>query len=439
MRLRLTTTRLALLAMAATFALTFALLSLARGEDDASRTPAPSAGGGIDAVPAAGTADRIARLQAALREAPPTPALYAGLAAASLQRVRETGDISFYARADDALRRGLRLGPGEPELLAERGVLRLARHDFRGALADGRAARRAAPNAVKPFGVLVDALVELGRYDEAARTLQEMVDRKPTADAYTRISYLRELTGDLDGAREALDYAASAGGGPAENSAYVRTLVGNLELGRGRPGAARRAYREALSRDPGNVAARVGVARADAAAGRLGAAIRTLRDVVAQRPLPEYALALGETELAAGRQAAARRDLALVGVQSRLLGGAGVNTDVELALYEADHGDPARGVRLGRAAWANAPSVRSADALGWALTRARRPDEGVRYARRALRLGSRDPMFLYHAGMAAKTAGDRAQAARWLRAALRENPRFSPLHAPRARRALEAL
>jgi hypothetical protein len=41
--------------------------------------------------------------------------------------------------------------------------------------------------------------------------------------------------------------------------------------------------------------------------------------------------------------------------------------------------------------------------------------------------------------MAAKAAGDRARAARWLRAALRENPRFSPLHAPRARRALESL
>lgn len=437
MRLRLTTTRLTLLVMAATFALTLAVLALARGDDDVPPPPVPAAGGGID-VPAAGTAERITRLQAAVREGTAAPALYAGLAGAYLQRVRETGDVSFYARADDALRRGLRLGPGEPGLLTQRGLLRLARHDFRGALADGRAARRAAPDAVTPFGVVVDALVELGRYDEAERTLQEMVERKPTADAYTRISYLRELTGDLNGAREALEYAVSAGGGAAEHRAYGRTLIGNLELGRGRVAAARRAYREALARDPGHLAARAGLARADAAAGRLGAAARALRGVVARQPLPEYALALGEVELAAGRRSAARRDLALVGVHSRLLGDAGVNTDVELALYEADHGDPARGVRLARAAWANAPSVRSADALGWALTRAGRPDDGLRYARRALRLGSRDAHFLYHAGMAARAAGDRAQAARWLRAALRENPRFSPLHAPRARRALEA-
>lgn len=436
--MRLTTTRLTLAAMAVAFVLTLAALALTRsGGGDAAPAVSSASAAGIDAVPAATTAERVDRLQTALRHGPPSPSLYAGLAAALLQRVRETGDISFYARADDALRRGLALGPGEPSLLTQRGVLRLARHDFRGALADGRAARRAAPNAVSPFGVVVDALVELGRYPEAARTLQEMIDRKPNAAAYARVAYLRELTGDLAGARRALDLAASAGGEASENGAYVRTLIGNLELGRGRVTAARRAYRQALAYDPGHLAARAGLARAAAAAGRFGAAARALRDVVARRPLPEYVIALGEIELAAGRRAQAQADLALVGAQRRLLGGAGVNTDVELALFEADHGDPGRGVRLGRAAWANAPSVRSADALGWALTRAGRPEEGLRWARRALRLGSRDPQFLYHAGMAARDAGQRAQAARWLRAALRENPRFSPLHASRARRALE--
>ncbi len=420
-----------------TFALALGAFALLRSGGDA--TPAAPAATLGSEVPAASTPQKIARLQAAVRADADSPVLYAGLASAYLQRVRETGDVSFYARAGAALARGLRAGPGEPALLATRGVLRLARHDFRGALADGLAARRAAPDVVKPLGVLVDANVELGRYREAARVLQEMVDRKPNADAYARVSYLRELTGDLAGAREALGYAASAGGEAAENAAYVRTLIGNLELQRGREAAARVAYREALARVPGYVPARAGLARVTAAAGRLDAAARMLRAVVARRPLPEYAVALGEIELAAGHRVAARRDLALVGVESRLLSQAGVNTDVELALYEADHGDRARGVQLARAAWANAPSVRSADALGWAFTRAGNPGEGLRWARRALRLGSRDPMFLFHAGMAAKAAGHRAEAARRLRAALDGRPHFNPLYAPQARRALEEL
>jgi tetratricopeptide (TPR) repeat protein len=164
-----------------------------------------------------------------------------------------------------------------------------------------------------------------------------------------------------------------------------------------------------------------------------------LRRVVARLPLPEYSIALGEAELADGRRAAARRDLALVRAQERLLRAAGVDPDVEIALFEADHGDPARAVTLARAAWRAAPSLRSADALGWALTRAGRPAAGLAWARRALASGSRDANLLYHAGMSARGAGRIAQARTWLTRALARNPRFSVLHAPRARRALEAL
>ena len=116
-----------------------------------------------------------------------------------------------------------------------------------------------------------------------------------------------------------------------------------------------------------------------------------------------------------------------------------MNTDVDLTIYEASHGSPQRGVVLGRRAWAAAPSVRSADALGWALTRAGHPREGLAFAHRALRLGSRDPLFLFHAGLAARGAGQRAEARRLLAASIRLNPRFSPLWGPAARRALRGL
>ena len=108
----------------------------------------------------------------------------------------------------------------------------------------------------------------------------------------------------------------------------------------------------------------------------------------------------------------------------------GVNTDVDLALFEASHGGPGRGVVLARRAWAEAPSVRSADALGWALTRAGHPGAGLAWAHRALKLGSRDPSFLFHAGVAAAGAGASGQARAYLSKALADNPRFSALYAP---------
>jgi hypothetical protein len=142
------------------------------------------------------------------------------------------------------------------------------------------------------------------------------------------------------------------------------------------------------------------------------------------------------TELAAGRRADARRDLALVRAEQRLLATNGVNTDVDLALFEADHGSPARAVTLARRAWAQAPSVRSADALGWALTAP--ATRATACAGPAARCGShsRDAMFLYHAGMTARAAGDRDAARAWLQRARSRRTRASrrsTRRGPRAR------
>ena len=385
------------------------------------------------------TQQRVARLEAAVRAKPGDSATLVALGSALSQRARETGDVSYNLRAGRAIVGALARNPSDAGAHTARGVLRLARHDFRGALRDGLRARKLAPEVVKSFAVVVDANVELGRYNAAGRTLQRMVDLRPNLDAYARVSYFRELHGDLAGARDALKRALTAGGEADENVAYVRTLLGNLELARDRRAAARREYRAALARAPGYVPALAGLARADAAAGRLTDAIGRLRTVVARLPLPEYVVLLGETELAAGRSAAARRTFDLVRVQQRLLGRAGVNTDVELAIFEADHGDRERALSLARAAWRSAPSVRSADALGWALTRAGRPRQGLAWGRRALRLGSRDASFLYHAGTSARAAGQRALATRLLRRALAADAQLSALHALRARQALRSL
>jgi tetratricopeptide (TPR) repeat protein len=428
--------RLNLFSQAATVAAVFlaTLLVLAF----VNRSPStPSGEGAADGGAPAGrsTEERIRGLQQAVREHPERTASYSLLGGAYLQRVRETGDPSYYRRAEAILERALERDPRDPGTLTGIGALAAARHDFTTALDYGRRARRLAPDVVRPYGVVVDALVELGRYDAAARELQRMVDLKPDLASYARVSYFRELQGDLDGAVEAMGLAVSAAGGTPENTAYVQTLLGNLELTRGRPAAAREAYRTALDRFPGYMPARAGLARLAAAGGRLDEAIRGYRAVVARLPLPEHVIALGETELAAGHRAEARRDFELVRAERRLLAASGVNTDVELAVFEVDHGDRRRGVRLARRAWRAAPSVRSADALGWALTSAGRPRAGHGWARRALRLGSRDPLFRFHAGIAARRSGRAEEAARHLKIASAGAAALTPFVRAELRRA----
>ncbi len=416
-----------LFAVALAFVAAVAVFSATRDDERAAAgspaADAPSLRPDVD------TDTQLQRLQTAVRRGAPREA---ELAAAYLQKARETGDPGFYARADGVLRRALQRGPEDAGELGEAAALAAGRHDFRGALRLAQRAQALAPETIGAYPILVDALVELGRYGEAERTLQRMVNLKPNLSAYARVSYFRELTGDLPGAAEALRLAIAAGGPVPENVAYVQSLLGSLELSRGRLAEARRAYTAALAAVPDYAPALAGRARLAARAGDLEGAIARWRRLVERLPLPEYVIALGEAELAAGRVVAGREDLALVRVQEQLLASAGVNSDVELAIYEADHGDRARAVRLAREAWANAPSVRSADALGWALTRSGRPEAGLRWARRALRLGSLDPTFRYHAGIAAGARG-----ARDLRLALRHGLDAYPLHAKRARAALE--
>lgn len=421
------------------FAAVLAVLGLVNRSASVPLSGAPAPTGLIGQSIPRDTESLIASLQAALNADPADATGYALLGDAYYQRARETGDPTYYSRAEGSFNAALSRDPDDLTATIGKGTLALARHDFRAGLGLAQQARRLAPDLVRPYAVLADAQIELGRYGPAARSLERMARLKPTLATYSRVSYYRELGGNLDGAVEAMRLAVSAGGGSAEGTAYVHSLLGSLELDRGRYVAAERAYRQALAGEPAYPAAEAGLARLDAGRGRLAPAIRRYRQVVERIPLPEYAVGLAETEQAAGRVAAARRDYALVQAEVRLLRSNGVNADVDLALFEANHGDPSRALKLGGRAWAAAPSVRSADAYSWALYKADRIEAAHRFSERAMRLGSRDPYFLYHAGMIARRAGETGAASRQLARLVAQSPRFNPLYGPRARHALESL
>jgi tetratricopeptide (TPR) repeat protein len=112
---------------------------------------------------------------------------------------------------------------------------------------------------------------------------------------------------------------------------------------------------------------------------------------------------------------------------------------VDLALFEADHGDPAAALRYATAAYAATPTVRAADAVAWALHRLGRDREALAHAAEALRLGSIDPLLRYHAGAIEAALGKDGDARRDLDLALATDPGFSATGAAEARRLLATL
>jgi len=175
------------------------------------------------------------------------------------------------------------------------------------------------------------------------------------------------------------------------------------------------------------------------ARGDTTTAIADYRQVVSRYPAPEHVVALGDLLTLTGDHAGARQQYDLARAEAKLFAANGVNVDLELALFHADHGDPAAAVRAARTEWNRRHSIHVADAYGWALHAAGRDAEAAGYARRALALGTRSALLRYHAGMIQLALGHDAAARADLRLALSINPHFSILGAPAARRALASI
>jgi tetratricopeptide (TPR) repeat protein len=392
----------------------------------------------LSARAAGSTLETIAALQRRLLAAPSDWRAAAALGLAYVQRARTTGDPSAYPRAERALRRSLSLRRGNVEGLVGMGSLALARHDFRSALTWGRRAVSANPFGVAGYGVVGDALVELGRYREAFRAFQHMANLHPGLAAYARASYARELQGDVAEAIRVMRMAEAAAGSP-EDAAWVAFELGELLWSVGRVDAAEDAYRRAVGQAPAFVAPRAGLARVSWARGRLSEAIRRYERVVTRFPAPEHVAALGHLYAVTGRPTLAQGQFALVRAEQDLFATNGVNVDVELALFDADHGRPQEALRSARAAWAERRSVHAADTLAWALHRNGRSREAAPYARRALALGTQNALFHFHAAMIELRLGHEDRARALLSAAVRTNPYFSIIHSTPARRALSRL
>ncbi|WP_324607524.1 tetratricopeptide repeat protein [Streptomyces sp. NRRL B-1347] len=376
----------------------------------------------------------VAALRARVRSQPKDARSWAALGTAYVEQARLRADPSRYAEAEQALRRALALRPDDDSALAGQAALAAARHDFGKAL---RYAERAL--AVNPYheGALssrVDALVELGHYDRAAQAVREADARRPGVPVFTRYAYVRELHGDVAGARRVLRRAATAARSPGD-VAYVATALAQLAWRQGEYAASLRHCAAALRADPGNLPALETRGRARAARGETAAAIADLRSVVTRRPLPGPLVALGELYEARGDRARAREQYGLIGSWVRLARAHGVNPDLDTALAAADHGDRAAALRAARGEWERRHTVHTADALAWALHVNGRDREALRYARHATGTGVRDASFFYHRGVIESALSPKA-GRDWLRAALDLNPGFSPRGAEEARRLL---
>ncbi|MFE2743192.1 tetratricopeptide repeat protein [Streptomyces scopuliridis] len=405
-----------------------------------------------------------------LRTHPEDGQAWAVLGSAYVERGVAAADPAYYPKADRALQRSLAVlpgGPGEgpaedagsgkhsraaedakpgkgtrtgnPEALVGLASLANARHDFVAAKRWGESVRAQRPAAWTSYPVLIDAYTGLGDYKAADKALEKLRELHSGAPVLIRAAAVYRDRGRREDAVAKATEAAAHAGSPAERAQALDAL-GELAWERGEPAEALGHYEAALTAARGRPQSLAGRARALASLGRSDEATREYQSALAKLPRPEYALELGELYDSLGLDGDAQTQYETLRERAERARGHGVNEELVLGRFEADHGDARAAVARLRAEWDRSHrSMEVADALGWALYRAGQGREALVYATKATEPGRRSALFSYHRGEIARSLEMYGPARRHIEDALRTDPHFSPLLAQRAREALDAL
>lgn len=145
---------------------------------------------------------------------------------------RVTGDHSFAEKTNtivDILLENKKLRIEDRfALLSYKATALLSLHEFKLALEAATSASKIYPENAAIIGAKVDAHVELGNYEAAVQLADKMVNMRPDLRSYSRVSYLRELHGDLEGAIAAMEDALSTCIAGQESCEWTRIQLAKL-------------------------------------------------------------------------------------------------------------------------------------------------------------------------------------------------------------------
>jgi tetratricopeptide (TPR) repeat protein len=169
------------------------------------------------------------------------------LTQAYIQEGRTTGNHAFYDKAAlDLTDKILANDTANFEALCCKATVLLSQHHFMDGLIIAEQAQNINPYSAFIYGLLCDADVELGRYDDAVKMADKMISIRPDLRSYSRVSYLREIYGDMRGSIDAMKLAVSAGYPGLEQTEWARIILAHLYLSIGNLDSAEFEYRTAL-------------------------------------------------------------------------------------------------------------------------------------------------------------------------------------------------
>ena len=385
------------------------------------------------------TDDRIALYEGWVAGDPVNTANQTLLAGAYIQKTRETTDFSYLDRASKIIDRIL-AARNDYEALRLRNLIELNRHHFAKVIEYAGEMTRTAPGDPQTWGSLGDALMESGQYEPARAAFEKMLSIRPNLFSYNRMAYFRFINGDVEGGVAMMTDAVKAGARYPENKSWCLVELGNMYFKTGRWAEAERAYNEALELFPSSHAAHAALAGVRAAQGNMAQAIASYKRAQSITPMVQYAGALHDLYTDAGKKTEARQQAEMVDLVAKLEEAAGQKANRTLALIYANQDrNPAKSLELAEADLQVRRDVFTYDAYAWALFKNKRYNEAWKASEKAMKLGTPEAMFYYHAGMIANARAEAAAAKQFLAKALKLNPGFDVRQAAIARKVLLSL
>lgn len=378
----------------------------------------------------------IKSLLAALEANPDDNKSKLKLAQAYIEEARITGDHGYYDNASlELLDDVIKDEPGNFDALCCKATVLLSQHHFSDGLTIAQQALPLNTNSAFIYGLMCDAYVELGKYDDAVKMADKMVSVRPDMRSYSRISYLREIFGDYPGAIAAAKMAVSAGYPGLEQTEFSRIILAHLYESTGKLDSSEYQYRMALNERPDYAFAIAGLGRIEKIKGNYKEAIANFEK--AKGMIIEYSFTDELTDLYRLNGEQEKAEKAAQEVIEMLKPGSnedesstahGHYADKELAYAYLKISDSENALKHAKLEYDRRPdNIDINEAMAWANYKNNNFKEANKYINTALKTNSKNPVLLCRAGLIKIKSGEQQKGEEMIRQAFETNPFIADL------------
>jgi tetratricopeptide (TPR) repeat protein len=349
-----------------------------------------------------------------------------------IQEARVTGEYAYYDKASlELLEKILKNQPKNFDALTLKALILLSQHHFSDALDVGKQAQVINPYNAFIYGILDDANLELGRYDSAVAMADKMTSIRPDLRSYARISYLREIFGDIPGAISAIKLAVSSGYPGLEQTEWARMILGHLYEIEGQIDSAQMVYQKALTERPDYPFGYAGLGRIEKEKGHYPEAIQYFEK--AKGMIVEYSFKDELTDLYRLNNEPVKGNMSAkdvidelggnLGDESQSIHGHYADKELAYAYLKTNPADLDKALKHALIEYDRRPdNIDVCEAVAWVRYKRGEFAQADTLINKALRTHSRNPVLLCHAGLIKVKAGELENGKKLIKAAIDQDP-----------------